>query len=306
MCGFDLAAVEDCILEGDQLDEVDKLLAAGGSKTLFLLLQSKAAVKSKRITVVNSQRDALSETVLFVVRTSTAKAITTSNMASELNFGKMQIPDEKGGLLKAFRSLLAEIYIPCLKAQENWGVGNVVVPKDAQQTYLDQLEKFAASLGDAYLAVNDVIELSPFEPKPGDKSFRLDRIKGPQDYQDAAVDPSTVAQLEDLMGQWCKQISQVLAESEQMRKEADDVGPRAELEHWKRRTAKFNGLLDQIKAPTCVHTMGILHQAKSRLIDEWRRLDTRITEEANEAKDNVKYLYNLDSLCEPLYKCSPV
>jgi dynein heavy chain len=91
-----------------------------------------------------------------------------------------------------------------------------------------------------------------------------------------------------------------------MRKEADDVGPRAELEHWKRRTAKFNGLLDQIKSPACVHTIGILHMAKSKQIDEWRRLDTRITEEANEAKDNVKYLYNLDSLCEPLYKCTPV
>ena len=46
---------------------------------------------------------------------------------------------------------------------------------------------------------------------------------------------------------WCRQVEQVLAESEQMRKEADDVGPRAELEHWKQRMAKFNGLLDQIK-----------------------------------------------------------
>ena len=39
----------------------------------------------------------------------------------------------------------------------------------------------------------------------------------------------------------------MLAESEQMRKEADDIGPAAELDHWKQRLVKFSSLLDQIK-----------------------------------------------------------
>ena len=303
---MDLAAVEDCILEGDQLDELDRLFAANGSKTIIFMYQSKAVVKSRRIIVTDGTKEPLSEVIVFIVRTMINKPITTSNMANELNFTKLHIPDEKGGVLKAFQGLFADVYIPCLRAQDNWGIGNVVVPKEAQDAYLDQLDKFQACLGDAYLAINDVVELVPFEPKAGDKAFRLDRVKGPQEYQDYANDPNVVSQLEALLSSWCKQISQVLAESEQMRKEADDVGPRAELEHWKRRTAKFNGLLDQIKNPTCIHTIAILHMAKSKVIEEWRRLDTRITEEANEAKDNVKYLYNLDTLCEPLYKCTPV
>ena len=46
--------------------------------------------------------------------------------------------------------------------------------------------------------------------------------------------------LEQLMARWIRQIEQVLAESEQVRREADDVGPMAELSYWKSRLTKFN------------------------------------------------------------------
>ncbi|KAJ7385896.1 hypothetical protein OS493_013932 [Desmophyllum pertusum] len=68
----------------------------------------------------------------------------------------------------------------------------------------------------------------------------LDGLKTPSDYVLAANNPDVVDKLEGLVAQWSKVIEQVLAESEQMRKEADDIGPTAELEHWKERMAKFN------------------------------------------------------------------
>ena len=58
----------------------------------------------------------------------------------------------------------------------------------------------------------------------------------------------------------------MLAESEQMRREADNVGPKAELEHWKKRMAKFNSLMDQIKSTDCKTATGILIAAKSKII----------------------------------------
>jgi dynein heavy chain len=77
----------------------------------------------------------------------------------------------------------------------------------------------------------------------------------------------------------------VLAESEQMRKEADDIGPNAELAHWKARMVKFNTITDQLKSPTCKKVIGILNAIKSRvLMKAWKELDDRVTDAANESK----------------------
>lgn len=64
----------------------------------------------------------------------------------------------------------------------------------------------------------------------------------------------------------CPVRSQVLAENNQLRKEADDLGPRAELEHWKKRLSTFNYLLDQLKSPDVKAVLAVLAAAKSKLL----------------------------------------
>ena len=67
-----------------------------------------------------------------------------------------------------------------------------------------------------------------------------------------------------------------------------------------------SSLLDELKSRHCRAAIGILHAAKSHRIKYWKELDGRITDGANEAKDNVKYLSTLDKLFIPLVKCPPV
>ena len=52
-----------------------------------------------------------------------------------------------------------------------------------------------------------------------------------------------IEKLEEILATWQKQIEQVLTEAEQIRREADNIGPTAELTYWKGRMAKFNTLV---------------------------------------------------------------
>ena len=65
-------------------------------------------------------------------------------------------------------------------------------------------------------------------------------------------------------------------------------------------------LLEQMKSPRVKSVLGVLQVAKSKSLRRWRELDGFITDYANEAKDNVKYLYTLDKFFGPLVKCTPV
>ena len=58
----------------------------------------------------------------------------------------------------------------------------------------------------------------------------------------------------------------MLTESEQMRKEADDAGPKVELEHWKKRLAKFDSLTARVKDPQCRMVVSLLVVSKSKVL----------------------------------------
>jgi dynein heavy chain len=306
LVGIEAAAAEEQVVDSTRFGDFDAFFEAKGQRQLVFYYQPVAVPRAKepqmKLFVADPEHDDLTHTCIHCVRV-TSKAITTSNMANEICFGSFEA-GSSGAVLESLDHMVSDVLQPVLRQNENWG--KLASGDQQRDQFFDALYRFQSALAEASVAVAHRVELKPFKPAEGQPRLDLSQLKGPAETARLAQEPKTVEQLEALLQEWCQQLEQVIAESEQMRKEADNVGPRAELEHWKSVMARFNGVLDQIKKPECQTVINVLLQAKSRLLNTWKKLDARITEAANEAKDNVKYLYTLDKYCAPLYKCSPV
>ncbi|XP_070691188.1 dynein axonemal heavy chain 5 [Pempheris klunzingeri] len=320
--GVEKADVEDAILEGNQIDRMEQFFVAEGLPHLMfyyqdtepteaagagaaasvpsqLVAQQAGRSKKSKVFVTDGRDVALTGVCVFFTRANTSKTITSENIHRDVNFNMLDTTEV--GLLKSVEQLLSEIFIPTL-SKMNHGWGELASPQAhaVKQDFVSSLESFVSVLAGAQESLQEKVTLKECD------TFDLRVLKGPSDYMAAANSTETTEKIEACMKVWIKQVEQVLAESDQLRKEADDLGPRAELDHWKKRMSRFNYLLDQLKSPDVKAVLGVLLMAKSKLIKSWRELDTRITDAANEAKDNVKYLYSLEKFCDPLYNSDPV
>ncbi|XP_071468921.1 dynein axonemal heavy chain 5 [Marmota flaviventris] len=310
--------VEDAILEGNQIERVDQLFAVGGLRHLMFYYQDvevaetgqlgspgevnlvSGKIKKPKVFVTEGKDVALTGVCVFFIRPDPSRAITPENIHREVSFNMLDTAD--GGLLNSVRHLLSDIFIPALRASSH-GWGELEGLQDAaslRQEFLSSLEGFVNVLSGAQESLKEKVSLQKCD------IFELKSLKEPIDYLTVASNPETLEKVEGCVKVWIKQMEQVLAENNQLRKEADDVGPRAELEHWKKRLSKFNYLLDQLKGPDVRAMLAVLAAAKSKLLKAWRETDIRITDAANEAKDNVKYLYTLEKCCDPLYNSDPI
>ncbi|XP_033984034.1 dynein heavy chain 5, axonemal isoform X2 [Trematomus bernacchii] len=315
--GLEKSDVEDATLEGNQIERMEQFFVAEGLPHLMffyqdiepveaaapvpsqLVAQKPGRSKKSKVFVTDGRDVALTGVCVFFTRANTSKAITSENIHRDVNFNMLDTTE--GGLLKSVEQLLSEIFIPTLsKMNHGWGEPASPQAQAVKQDFIASLEGFVSVLAGAQESLQEKVTLKVCD------TFDLRVLKGPSDYVAAANSTETTEKIEACMKVWIKQIEQVLAESDQLRKEADDLGPRAELDHWKKRMSRFNYLLDQLKSPDVKAVLGVLLMAKSKIIKSWRELDSRITDSANEAKDNVKYLYSLERFCDPLYNSDPV
>lgn len=143
---------------------------------------------------------------------------------------------------------------------EKWGKLEGPEGQVAKMNFLRKLSSFVAVLANARASIADAVKLSPC------KDEDLIDITSTTDILAAAGNPDLVEAAEACTLVWCKEIQQILTQSEQMRRESDDVGPRAELEHWKKRMARFDSLTTSIKTPQCRAIINILVAAKSKVL----------------------------------------
>ena len=175
-----------------------------------------------------------------------------------MNFGVLE--SNGGGILEAFESLLSNVFIPALKRQSDWGCLSDSHGIAIREEFFSKLASFVSVLKNAQASLADLVNLSPCD------GVDTRSISGPAQIIAAANNSEILEAAEQCATKWCKEIEQILTESEQMRKEADDIGPRAELDHWKKRMAKFDSLSDCIKSPDRRVVIAIIIAAKSKVL----------------------------------------
>ncbi|XP_062857915.1 dynein axonemal heavy chain 8-like [Trichomycterus rosablanca] len=311
--GLEVSAVEDFILDAPSLAPFDDFFAKGGSEVISFAYQESEVpgvecgrtfpgvskgTKMMRLFLADMSDTCFEGLCLFFLRTNADVALNPANIHKEIYLSMLSATE---GMLKGIRDLLSNVYIPAVCTTENWGALNQSKHGEKiKQNFRDDLFHFTHFLDEMQLSIEGTVKLTKASEIDFSRLVTFENIKA------AAEDADMVRRLEEILMGWHKQIEQVLTERNQIRREDDALGPLTELEHWKRMSAKFSSIIEHIKGSECKTVVNVLHINRSKTIKLWRELDNRITDCANEAKDNVKYLSSLEKICRPLYNSDPV
>eukprot|EP00941_MAST-03F_sp_MAST-3F-sp1_P001388 g1388.t1 len=203
--------------------------------------------------------------------------------------------------LRDLETALSTVYKPNFEVRTQWG-----------QVDTDHINEFKTSVGKFIDDVQDNLKslVGGLELKKPNKNIDL------SDPRNLRNDAQLVSQFESLLETWCTQIEAYLDDKESDSFETSDAGPMTELEWWRRRMQRLTSITEQLKTKECKAVLGVLlswtksqgdsnRQSLFALLRRWKQIDINITEAANEAKDNVKYLFTLEKFLEPLESGTP-
>eukprot|EP01040_Poterioochromonas_malhamensis_P004773 gene4773-5123_t len=201
--------------------------------------------------------------------------------------------------LSTIEALLSQSYRPLIDIYDNWGK----VDEEQKNDFVGEMNSFITNINEALSSFASGLELRAPDPK----IIRAVEVKAHR----TALPADAVDHFESLLNEWCNQIEKYLNQTSPSG-DTDDVGPRGELEYWRSRMQKLTSITEQLKRPDCKQVISVLSaltkaaadagkQNIVNLLRRWKQIDVNITEAANEAKDNVKYLYTLERFIDPLY-----
>ncbi|POM64455.1 Dynein heavy chain [Phytophthora palmivora] len=221
-------------------------------------------------------------------------------------------------ILRDLETTISSSFSPLLKAKDEWGKADV----DLKNEFMTESEKFANDLKEALNSMDSGLEL-----RRPDRSIIVETVNnaGHADGTRAlqiADSPKLIQHYEEVLKVWCDVISTYLetnttndgkGNNEQT---IDDDGPMGELEYWRRRMQRLTSITEQLKMNEYKDVFAVLSRTTKSVNDDtkqriqtllrrWKQIDIGITEAANEAKDNVKYLFTLEKFIIPLYNGTP-
>jgi len=244
---------------------------------------------------------------MYFVRTNAGRAQRFALDPSMSDDGEITFGTVTAAVLKSYEGMLAKNIKPLIESKREWNHVN----RNESREFCSNLNKFTLQVNDFVQAVGVGVEL--VKPKKG---FVKTATKS------GKLTTEMLQHFVNTLSEWCNEIECYLEDHEGERWGASDKGPRSEIEHWKRRSQRLNSLTEQLKTKECRVVISVLQsfiKAQSTmssnlinfnsvvaLLRRWRQIDINITEAANEAKDNVKYLTTVEKAIDPLYNGTPV
>jgi len=219
----------------------------------------------------------------------TDKASTTDLMFTEMHTSAL-------GALSTF---LDGYSVPAFANSDQWGRAS----SDQKRDFAQDMAALAATVKDAVVSLDGGLELV--------KPDHDDDLTSKTFNSQARKSPELIPKFEGLLEGWCDAIQTYL--DKPATSSSDDVGPLRELNNWRNRMQRLTSISEQLKRKDCKSVVNLLQavtkntgdptkQKLVALLRRWKQTDVNITEAANEAKDNVKYLFTLERFIEPLYK----
>ena len=216
--------------------------------------------------------------------------------------------------LKTIEAILSFAYRPMFSCSKEWGKAN----DEQKDDFKAELDRFTHTIVSALETMSGGLELR----HPNSEEINNCDAKNLQSFTPSILESrDTICHLEEILEEWCNQIESYLAtqtpESNGMDEETSfqcflDDGPKGELDYWRTRMQRLTSIIEQLKRRDCKNVISLLStftkrkgdQSKEKstyLLRRWKQIDIGITEAANEAKDNVKYLCTLQRFTDPLY-----
>lgn len=136
--------LEDFLCEPQTLDLMNQFIRAGGPRRLFFYCEKpESGVLSTRQLRITGTLGNLKDvnlqnvTILYFLRHNVDYEVDPTHMEKEIYCGEL-----KGNTVDTLNSILAEIFIPLLKAQKDWGQCTA----ENRTTFLHSMDKFLQTL----------------------------------------------------------------------------------------------------------------------------------------------------------------
>eukprot|EP01063_Lacrimia_lanifica_P013617 TRINITY_DN20252_c0_g1_i1.p1 TRINITY_DN20252_c0_g1~~TRINITY_DN20252_c0_g1_i1.p1 ORF type:complete len:4669 (+),score=1741.83 TRINITY_DN20252_c0_g1_i1:139-14145(+) len=224
-------------------------------------------------------------------------------------------------LIGSLTNIIGRFMLPMLRSKGDFGDLTTLRPNvpaakvDEVVHFVSKTERFRESLTSVVESLKATLTLS----KPTRRFCIEFNLKS---FAKAGMKREVVECYEATVYNWIRQIEKVLAvgfEDPVAAQEGttgtgeyasfdDDDGPDVELDLWKKRTTLLNHLTDALQTRPNRTILGVLTAAGPRaqqVMTEWKNVELALTEAANEAKDNMKYLSTLEQFAEPLFADEP-